>query len=78
MFVLNIFGAQAGLLFITPAYSRVLYRSPNFCPSDRLFVNVYVKVWHLYRSLIFSASVIHASVKSCTIIALDIPFKHAP
>ena len=44
MFVLNIFGAQVGLLFIAPAYSRVLYRSPNFCLSDRLFVNIYVEV----------------------------------
>ena len=27
-------------LFITPAYSRVLYRSLNFCPSDRHSLSV--------------------------------------
>ena len=26
------------LVFIAPAYSRVRYRSPNFCPSVRSFV----------------------------------------
>ena len=41
------------LFFIAPAYSRVRYRSPNFCPSVRSFVcsfvrssvNIYVEVW---------------------------------
>ena len=36
------------LIFIAPAYSRVRYRSPNFCPSVRPFVrpsvNIYVEV----------------------------------
>ena len=35
-------------LFIAPAYSRVRYRSPNFCPSVRSSVrpsvNIYVEV----------------------------------
>ena len=33
---------------------------------------------HLRRSLVFSTSVIAASLKPCIVIALDIPFKHAP
>ena len=33
---------------------------------------------HLRRSLVFSTSVIAASLKPCIVIVLDIPFKHAP
>ena len=37
------------MIFIAPAYSRVRYRSPNFCPSVRSSVrssvNIYVEVW---------------------------------
>ena len=30
-------------IFIAPAYSRVRYRSPNFCPSVRSFVRPFVR-----------------------------------
>ena len=33
---------------------------------------------HLRRSLVFSTSVIAASLKPCIVIVLDIPFKHTP
>ena len=44
---------ERSFIFIAPAYSRVRYRSPNFCPSVRSFVrssvrssvNIYVEVW---------------------------------
>ena len=57
------------------AYNRVRYRSRNFCPSVRASVRSYVRQ-HLRRSLVFSTSVIAASVKPCIVIVLDIPFKH--
>ena len=53
---------------IAPAYSRVRYRSPNFCPSVR----------PLRQSLVFSTSEIAASLKPCIVIVPNIPFKHAP
>ena len=65
------------LFFIAPAYNRVRYRSPNFCPSVRSFVRPSVRQ-HLRRSLVFSTSVIAASLKPCIVIVPDIPFKHAP
>ena len=70
-----------GALFIAPAYSRVRYRSPNFCPSVRSSVRSFVRSsvrQHLRRSLVFSTSEIAASLKPCIVIVLDIPFKHAP
>ena len=45
-------------------YSRVRYRSSNFCPSVRQ---------HLRQSLVFSTSVIAASLKLCIVIVPDIP-----
>ena len=60
-------------IFIAPAYSRVRYRSPNFCPSVRSSVRQ-----HLRRSLVFSTSEIAGSLKPCIVIVPDIPFKHAP
>ena len=57
------------LIFIAPAYSRVRYRSPNFCPSVRSFVRSFVRQ-HLRRSLVFSTSEIAASLKPC------IPYKN--
>ena len=52
-------------------------RSPNFRSSIRLFVCTSV-CQHLHQSFFFSTSVIAASLKSCILIVLDIPFKHAP
>ena len=34
---------QEKLIFIAPAYSRVRYRSPNFCPSVRPSVRSFVR-----------------------------------
>ena len=68
-------------IFIAPAYSRVRYRSPNFCPSVRSSVRLFVRPsvrQHLHRSLVFSTSEIAASLKPCIVIVPDIPFKHAP
>ena len=65
------------VIFIAPAYSRVRYRSPNFCPSVRSFVRSFVRQ-HLRRSLVFSTSEIAASLKPCIVIVPDIPFKPAP
>ena len=68
-------------IFIAPAYSRVRYRSPNFCPSVRSFVRSFVRPsvrQHLRRSLVFSTSEIAASLKPCIVIVPDILFKHAP
>ena len=59
-------------IIIAPAYSRVRYRSPNFCPSVRSSVRQ-----HLRRSLVFSTSMIAVSLKPCIVIVLDLPFKHA-
>ena len=71
------------VVFIAPAYSRVQYRSSN--PSVRTFVRSFVRSsvrsfvrQHLRRSLVFSTSVIAASLKACIVIVIDIPFKHAP
>ena len=49
--------------------------------SVRSFVRSFVRPsvrQHLRRSLVFSTSVIAASLKPCIVIVLDIPFKHAP
>ena len=67
--------AKQYIFFIAPAYSRVGYRSPNFCPSVRLFVRSFVRQ-HLRRSLVFSTSEIAASLKPCIVIVPDILFKH--
>ena len=45
-------------IFIAPAYSRVRYRSPNFCPSVRSFVRPFGRPsvrQHLRRSLTFTS-----------------------
>ena len=68
-------------VFIAPAYSRVRYRSPNFCPSVRSSVRAFVRPsvrQHLRRILVFTTSEIAASLKPCIVIVPDIPFKHAP
>ena len=68
-------------VFIAPTYSRVRYRSPNFCPSVSPSVSPSVRSsvrQHLRRSLVFSTSEIAGSLKPCIVIVLDIPFKHAP
>ena len=64
-------------IFIAPAYSRVRYRSSNFRPSLSSSVRSFIRQ-HLRRSLVFSTSVIAASLKPCIVIVLDMPFKHAP
>ena len=46
-------------------------------PYVRPFVRPFARQ-HLRRSLVFSTSVIAASLKPCIVIVLDIPFKHAP
>ena len=80
---------QCMWLFIFIAYSRVRYRSPNFCPSVspsvRPSVHSFVRPFvrssvrqNLRRSWVFSTSVRARSVKPCIVIVLDIPFKHAP
>ena len=37
-------GVSDQVVFIAPAYSRVRYMSPNFRPSVRPSINIYVKV----------------------------------
>ena len=39
----RLFQDISSLIFIAPAYSRVRYRSPNFCPSVRSFVRPFVR-----------------------------------
>ena len=70
--LINVIFSSFGVI-IAPAYSRVRYRISNFRPSIRSLVRQ-----HLLRSLVFSTSVIAASLKPCIVIVLDIPFKHAP
>ena len=66
---------------IAPAYSRVRYRSPNFCPSVRSSVrpSTFTSKFDIYVEVfVFSALVKAVTVKPCIVIILDIPFKHAP
>ena len=50
---------------------------PYVRPFVRAFVRSSVRQ-HLRRSLVFSTSVIAASLKPCIVIVPDIPLKHAP
>ena len=69
------------IFIIAPAYSRVRYRSPNFCPSVHSFVrpSTFTSKFDIYVEVfVFSASVIAVTMKPCIVIVLDIPYKHAP
>ena len=75
---------HGSVIFIAPAYSRVRYRSPNFCPSVRSSVrpscpSTFTSKFDIYVEVfVFSASVIAVTMKTCLVIVLDILFKHTP
>ena len=58
-------------IFIAPAYSRVRYRSPNFCLIAHAFI-------HLLTIQFSFLCTCDSCVKPCIALVRDMPFKHTP